>query len=781
MESARAAIEMGADAIYLGLQKFNARANAGNFTEEELKECIEYAHLLDVKVFLVSNTLVNQQELNAAVDQIETAYKLGIDAVILQDLGLAARVHSRMPALPMHASTQMTIYNKEAALVMKAMGFSRVILARECGIQDIKDICQACGDDMEVEVFVHGAVCVSYSGQCLMSAMLANRSGNRGQCAQLCRMCYSIDNNKNAPPYLLSPKDLCLLDRLDELAEAGVCCLKIEGRMKTPEYVGAVAKVYRRKLDGMGLGTDRQELLQAFNRNGFTELYYATKSGANKPGLDQMSSLKPKNWGLSLGKILAVRKDFDRSSNMKFTMVSVKLSEKVSLGDGIEIMTGGTTDDPGTVVTEIIGKNNRQTSANVGETVWIGRLPQDSRIQVGMELRKTGDAESRKAIIQQVQAGKRKRPIAMDMVLEEGGYATLTVRAGDVVATGREQILAPTDTPRSYIERLKQQLAKTGSTPFVVQDIRTYGEPEGFLVVSQINSLRRQVLDDLAKAIISKELGERTVAKTDEIVWPEPLNVENTITTVCVRDAKEALAASKTGEYTEYILPIKSLFSGEYKDLEESGLAYRFKFPSITRGSVDRQLRTQRDAVVEAIASPNCRGVIISNIGQLWLSDVCHQYGKTVTADYCMNIFNVATAKAYVDLGVDYFYPSVEVEGDLDFMDQLCTLFYGRVEMRNHGFIPLMTSDFCPVGAYLGGKKDCGTMCSRPCTKGNHVLTDGRGRTFPVVCDRLDCRTQIMSNVKIENPAILGGEPMGVRSIRQDIDYSEHLLNGKHI
>lgn len=781
MESAKAAIQMGADAIYLGLQRFNARANAGNFTEDELKECIEYAHPLGVKVFLVSNTLVNHQELDAAVDQIETAYKLGIDAVILQDMGLAASVHSKMPNLPMHASTQMTIYNKEAALAMKAMGFKRVILARECGLQDIKDICQACGEDVEVEVFVHGAVCVSYSGQCLMSAMLANRSGNRGQCAQLCRMCYSIDREKDMPPYLLSPKDLCLLDRLEELAEAGVCCLKIEGRMKTPEYVGTVAKVYRRRLDGMGLSTDRQELLQAFNRNGFTELYYSIENPANKPGLDQMSSPKPKNWGLSLGKILTVRKDFDKSSNMKFAMVSVKLVNDLTLGDGIEVQTQGTTDDPSTVVTEIIGKNNRQKTAKAGETVWIGRLPLDSRIQVGMELRKTGDVESRRAIIQQVQAAKRKGSITMEITLEEDGFGVLTARTGDVTATAREHILTPTDSPRPYIDRLKQQLTKTGNTPFVVEDITVHGEPEGFLVVSQINSLRRQVLDKLSLAIIEHELGDRPVLEDVAICWPESVNVAEIVNSICVRDAKEAISLSETGEHTEYILPISSLLSGEYKDLENADLAYRFKIPAITRGTVDRQLRNDKETVVEAIAAPNCKGVIISNVGQLWLTDICHQYGKTVTADYSMNICNLASAKAYIDLGVDYLYPSVEVEGDLEFMDQLCTKFYGRVEMRNHGYIPLMTSDFCPVGAYLGGKKDAKTKCSRPCTKGNHVLTDGRGRVFPVVCDRKDCRVQIISNTKIENPALTGVIPMGIRALRQDIDYSEHLLDGKHI
>ncbi len=782
MESAKAAIQMGADAIYLGMQKFNARANAGNFSDEQLKECIQYAHLLGVKVFLTSNTLVHEDETELALEQIEIAYKLGIDAVILQDLGLASLVHSRLPNLPMHASTQLTIYNREGALAMKAMGFSRVILARECGIEDIRDICSACGDDMEVEVFVHGAVCVSYSGQCLMSSKLANRSGNRGQCAQLCRMCYSINTDKNTPPYLLSPKDLCLLDRLEELGEAGVCCLKIEGRMKTPEYVGAVTEVYRRRLDGHRAQIDRQDLLQAFNRNGFTELYYDTRAAVNKPGLDQMSAAKPKNWGLPLGKIVGIRREYDRTANMKFLMVNVRLQTPVALGDGIEIMTGGTTDDPGTIVTEIVVAKGRKTTAQAGETVWLGRLPQDGRIQVGMELRKTGDAQSRKAILHTVQQESRKRPIAMEMMVDTTGQGTLVARAGHIEARGTEQILAQVDRPGPYTDRLRQQLTKTGNTPFVVEHLEIGGDAQGALIVSAVNGLRRKVLESLSQAILQDS--QRDIRIVDCAMEPKVYPAEivhEPINALCVETAKEALEASATGEYNQYILPISSVWNQDYRELDALGLAYRFRLPAISRGTVDRQLRSGQEALTHALKGENCQGLILGNIGQLWLAPLCKELGKTVTADYTFNICNIAAARACLDLGVDYLFPSVEVEEDQEFMESLCASLPGRIELRNHGFIPLMTSDFCPVGAYLGGKKTSRHTCSHPCTEGRYTIQDSRGRVFPLVCQRQDCRCVIMSNEAIENPALANGIPEGVRGIRQDKDMSEHLANSKHV
>ena len=243
-----AATENGADAVYLGGKLFNARANASNFDNDELKKIVEYAHLRNVKIYVTMNTLLTNNELNEALDFAYDLYNMGIDAVIVQDLGLAKVLHERIPLLHLHASTQMTIYNLAGVKKLEELGFTRVVLARELSLDEIKYICD--NTNLEIEVFVHGALCISYSGQCLMSSMIGDRSGNRGKCAQPCRLPYTL--LKNGTPlksgYLLSPKDLCTIDYFSKLPN--ITSLKIEGRMKSPEYVATVVSTYRKAIDG---------------------------------------------------------------------------------------------------------------------------------------------------------------------------------------------------------------------------------------------------------------------------------------------------------------------------------------------------------------------------------------------------------------------------------------------------------------------------------------------------------------------------------------------------
>lgn len=246
-EAFLAAVENGADAVYLGGKLFNARANANNFSLVELKKIVDYAHLRDVKIHVTLNTLINNNEISDALDFAYDLYHIGVDAVIVQDLGLAKILHENIPALPLHASTQMSVYNLAGVEELKKLGFSRVVLARELSLNEIKYICD--NTDMEIEIFIHGALCVCYSGQCLMSSMIGDRSGNRGKCAQPCRMIYELIKNEDScgKGYFLSPKDLCTIDYISNLPN--VTSLKIEGRMKSPEYVATVVSSYRKVLD----------------------------------------------------------------------------------------------------------------------------------------------------------------------------------------------------------------------------------------------------------------------------------------------------------------------------------------------------------------------------------------------------------------------------------------------------------------------------------------------------------------------------------------------------
>ncbi len=277
LECLKVAVQTGADAVYFGIDKFNARANSRNFNKEELVQAIEYAKLRGVKTHLTINILIKNDEFEDAIKLVEYAYNAGIDAVIVQDLGLAKKIIELFPDLEVHSSTQMTIYNLDGAKEIESLGFSRCVLARELSIKEIEHICK--NTKIDIEVFIHGALCISYSGQCLMSSMIGGRSGNRGKCAGTCRLPYSLMRYGKVQEkgYLLSSKDVCTLDIIPDLIRAGVKSFKIEGRMKSKEYVGIVTSIYRKYIDLAESGKeyivdekDKEKLMQIFNRGGFS-------------------------------------------------------------------------------------------------------------------------------------------------------------------------------------------------------------------------------------------------------------------------------------------------------------------------------------------------------------------------------------------------------------------------------------------------------------------------------------------------------------------------------
>lgn len=284
----KAAVQSGADAVYMGGYSFNARRSAKNFTPSEMKEMIDYCHMYGVKVHVAVNTLIKEKELGELLEYVYTLNDMGADALIIQDIGAAEMIKKAIPQMELHASTQMTVTSLEGVRYLENMGFDRVVLARELSKNEIEYICK--NSNAEIEVFVHGAICQCYSGQCLMSSILGGRSGNRGRCAQPCRLKYSLSDDKSG--YLLSPKDMSLINELQELEKIGVVSLKIEGRLKRAEYVSAVTGIYRKYLDfpSRVSEADKKELLEAFSRTGFTDGYFKNKLGAS-----MMSSADPSN------------------------------------------------------------------------------------------------------------------------------------------------------------------------------------------------------------------------------------------------------------------------------------------------------------------------------------------------------------------------------------------------------------------------------------------------------------------------------------------------------
>ena len=334
IESVYAAVNNGCDAVYIGGKHFSARQYANNFSIKELEQTCDYCHLRGVKVYVTVNTLYKQKEIPSFLDYIKQLYEIGVDALIVQDIGAAEIIKKYFSDMPLHASTQLTTNNLKDVNFLYQQGFSKIVLSRELSLQEVKYITE--NTEAEIEVFVHGALCVCYSGQCIMSSILGGRSGNRGRCAQTCRLPYTLyrQYDKIKEGHLLSPKDIQTITILPEIIKSGVSSLKIEGRMKNPEYVAGVTQIYRKYLDLYANSPENYEvdnkdikiLTQLFNRGGFTEGYYNTNAGS-----DMMSIERPKTWGLKTG--------FVDNYNEKISKVTIRTREPLVAGDGIEIWT----------------------------------------------------------------------------------------------------------------------------------------------------------------------------------------------------------------------------------------------------------------------------------------------------------------------------------------------------------------------------------------------------------------------------------------------------------
>lgn len=326
----KAAVESGADAVYMGGYAFNARSSAKNFSPEEMRSMIGYCHLYGVKVHIAVNTLIKERELDEMMDYVYSLNRMGADALIIQDMGAARLIRTALPDMELHASTQMTVTSLEGVKYLENMGFSRVVLARELSKDEIAYICA--GSGIDIEVFVHGAICQCYSGQCLMSSMIGGRSGNRGRCAQPCRLNYSISRNGRIEKtgYLLSPKDMSMINRLKELEEIGVKSLKIEGRLKRPEYVSAVTGIYRNYLDYPRKAEDKdvEELKNAFSRTGLTDGYFTANLGAG-----MMSGKTPSNTAGTFSDLAKAR----AAEGALFRKIPIYIAASVTAQNGVEV------------------------------------------------------------------------------------------------------------------------------------------------------------------------------------------------------------------------------------------------------------------------------------------------------------------------------------------------------------------------------------------------------------------------------------------------------------
>lgn len=759
-EAFLAAVENGADAVYMGGKLFNARANASNFDISELAEIVKYAHLRNVKIHITMNTLLDDDEIAEALKFANELYNIGVDAVIVQDLGLAKVLHENLPNLSLHASTQLSTHTLEGVEELSKIGFSRVVLARELSIEEIKHIVSH--TSTEIEIFAHGALCVSYSGQCLMSSMIGDRSGNRGKCAQPCRLPYTLisDDKELGNGYLLSPKDLATLEILDKIPN--VASLKIEGRMKSPEYVATVISTYRKYIDKSNASSsyeidskDKSNLLQIFNRGGFSTGYLEKKLGK-----DMMCYEKPKNWGIYIGKVLSY-------DGKRYIKIKNETNETLNIGDGIEIW-NGSNNSPSTIISEI--DRNK-----------IGRIK--GEISPNDKVYKTLDKSLNTTMRETFSRGFRRHSL-IDLTIKVVENSPIIIKINDFTYESNIVPEKATNQPITE-EKVISQFSKTGNTPFGVNKIDVQLGNELFVAVSVLNELRRNAIEEYEKFLLASDYKNVTVQDLPKPAIYNKLN-KHKETSVFFNILREEYLKLKN--VTSFYFTFKDALNNLDLIANFKGNKY-ILLPTITKENYDKLIKNNIDKIAQKVD-----GFVLSNIGQLkYISNIVADKKPILIANYTFNAFNTYTIELLKKLGFSKVILSPELT-----KSQINTLGSSlKREVIAYGNTCVMTTSYCPLGSIIGGLTK-NTKCSKPCTNcypsirnttniANMVSTtnvkieeiqkfylrDRMDMDFRVLPDNIDCISRIF-NSKITS---IETEDLNIDSIRIDvIDEDVHKL-----
>ena len=681
-DSLVAAVQNGANAVYFGANEFNARMNSKNFDREELKKAIEYAKLRNVKTNLTLNILIKNNEFEKAMDPVEYAYKCGIDAIIVQDLGLAREIIKTFPDLDVHSSTQMTVYNLKGVQEIERLGFKRCVLARELSIDEIKHICK--NSNIEIEVFVHGALCISYSGQCLMSSMIGGRSGNRGKCAGTCRLPYSLLKNKQMVDkgFLLSSKDVCTLDIIPELIKAGVKSFKIEGRMKSPEYVGLVTSVYRKYIDlaysnreYKVKNQDRENLMQIFNRGGFSTGYLKGKLGK-----DMMFKYKPNHIGVYIGQV--------EHYNPNKGYVKIKLDKQLFLGDSLSIKDGTCK------ISELMIGNNNIKSGQKGQIVTVGRIY--GKINNGDKAYRTVAINLNKEVEQVSNKENIKRKLECEIHIKENEPITLALADKITGYKVQKTGLVPEKALNVGLteDRIIKQLSKLGNTVFEIDSINVELGEMLQTSIKDLNELRREAVQELENKILQsfvrefkgtyKQLKNNIIQKVDT---PK--------VSVCLNNIVPNMEYQKIKKVGNIYIPLRffvnSKLKPQIKTITENFNTYLL-MPAISKSNYEKI------KAMEFIKEYNLKGVVVSN-----LSQIKDFQGIPMIANYTFNIANNYSINELEQLGVQRYTASPEFEREV--ISTIC----GNIpkEVIVYGRTLLMTTEYCAIGTF----KNCPALC----------------------------------------------------------------------
>lgn len=722
-DALKAAVQNGANAVYLGGKDFSARASANNFDREELIEAVKYAHIRDVRVFVTTNTLIKQDEIEDFVEYAKFLYDIDVDALIMQDIGVAMLIHDLLPDFELHASTQMVAHSLEDVQYLESIGFKRVVLARELTVDEIKYICD--NTNVDIEIFVHGALCVCYSGGCLMSSMIGNRSGNRGRCAQPCRQKYTMidistgEEIHSNGEYLLSTKDLNTIEDVDKIIETGVLSLKIEGRMKKPEYVATVINSYRNAIDEyqatkkVNISTETMEdLYTIFNRK-FTKGLILGEVGE-----DVMNSNVPNNQGLYVGKVV----DY----NKKAKRLKIKLEGTLKKGDGINL--GG-----GTIGRIIKGKEIAQIGYK-GETIELDFIGEARKNQ---PVFKTSDTnlidKAQKTYTQDKEFAKSL--IDAEITIKLGEYPELKLidKNNNSVTVKGDKLVEKALKVALGEEKIETQIKKLGNTPYELDDLKINLDEGVSMPISLINQMRREAIELLDEARIPV----KDRAYKDSKIKYSPKKY-----------AKDTNSNSKIRVKINNIEALKSIINLDidmiyYEDVAtlEQAMAMAtannkkliYSAPRIVRNKEYKRLEKSNEYCKE--------NVQISALGQVKYYKE-NSENVSFDVDYYLNPFNSETINHYKKEGAT----TVCISQELNIHEIKETTKYTDMEIETvaYGYIPMMLSEYCPMGVVARScKKDkrCAT-----CKESKYVLRDFKGEEYRISQD-LFCRSTIYNSI----------------------------------
>ncbi|MBF1729528.1 MAG: U32 family peptidase [Veillonella sp.] len=732
MENFMAALESGADAIYLGGKVFNARAHAANFGIDELREAVRLAHILDVSVYVTVNILIGDTELKDLEQYIKDLDSIGVDAIIVQDLAVAEIAKRVAPNIHLHGSTQMTAATLDAVRFYESLGFTRVVLARELSLKEIQHICKHC--KAEIEVFVHGALCVCYSGQCLMSSFIGGRSGNRGACAQPCRLPYELLDSKGESvlpkheAYLLSPKDLNYSEHMNELVAAGVTSFKVEGRMKKVSYVRQVIGTYREILDEASIHENqRKALASGFNR-GFSTAYLE-----DTVGRQMMTVVAPNHQGKPIGE-----------SYTKKGEVYLSLTEPIEQGSLVKILQSNgsvtyyTVDDEWTCVSDTLYKGRPAEGLAVGQ-LYLASTPKNTKSRGLQEFTRKYDM----SVYLSVGSNGETNYTELTAILDSGLSVTVT----------NEYVPAIANKVPTSLEKVTEQLGRLGNTLFRLSYVDI---PDGPYMwpASVLNALRRDAVTALETALITHHVESwQALQVTGDVDYDFKAQHELSYDTCPMISARvdeiEGVKAAISGgaqkivfggdrlSRTPYAL---SVYDEVARLCAQSDVICTFATPRVVKDDEVEAYKHTLEAIVQA--HPDSISIHVPQ-ALLWLREL--GYTGAIEADTGLNIFNTPTLHFWEQLHISCVNPSQELT--LKQITELAKHSHVPIETMIHGYTEMMISEYCAIASFVGtGSK---VNCPMPCVKESYSLKDRKGEIFPIRTDPY-CRMHIMNSHEMD-------------------------------